>query len=113
VKFCPECESLLSPQKVGKRRKLVCRACGYTRSLTSKIKASYRIEEKIDHGPKEETLVIDEKLAKQRPMPTVRAICPKCGHKVAYYWQVQTRSGDEGMTTFYRCCDCHQTWREY
>lgn len=91
----------------------MCRFCGYTQSLTTKVKATYRIEEKIEHGPQEETLVIDEELAKQLPMPTVRAICPKCGCKVAYYWQVQTRSGDEGMTIFFRCQDCAQTWREY
>ncbi len=113
MKFCPDCQSLLTPKKVGKRKKLVCKLCGYTQPLTTKVKAAYRIKERIEHGPQDETVVIDEELAKQRPMPTVRAICPKCGHKLAYYWQVQTRSGDEGMTTFYRCYECSQTWREY
>ncbi|MFX1563813.1 MAG: transcription factor S [Promethearchaeota archaeon] len=111
--FCPECSSILTPQKKGKRRVLVCKRCGYTKRLSSKSKAEYRISDEISHGPEEEIVVIDEKLAEQHTMPTVRAVCPKCGHKVAEYWQVQTRSGDEGMTTFYRCVKCKKTWREY
>jgi DNA-directed RNA polymerase subunit M len=111
--FCPECSSILTPQKNGKSRILVCKSCGYTKRLSSKAKKKYKIADTINHGPEETIVVIDEKLAKQQSMPTVRAICPKCGHKIAYYWQVQTRSGDEGMTTFYRCVKCSQTWREY
>jgi len=48
-----------------------------------------------------------------KTMPTTRAECPKCGHKEAAYWQLQTRSADEGMTTFYRCLNCKYTWRAY
>jgi len=114
MEFCPECSSILSPQKTGKKKVLTCQNCGYTKRLTSKTKEKYRIGEKITHLPEnEETVVIDDKLLEQRTMPTVRAICPKCGNNEAYYWQVQTRSGDEGMTTFYRCVKCEQTWREY
>lgn len=113
MEFCPNCSSILSPEKNKKKKVLVCKNCGYTKRLTSKTKKKYRISDKITHGPDEETVVIDEELSEQRTMPTVRAICPKCGNKEAYYWQVQTRSGDEAMTTFYRCVKCRQTWREY
>lgn len=30
------------------------------------------------------------------------ATCPKCDNRRAYYYQVQTRSADEPMSTFYR-----------
>lgn len=40
-------------------------------------------------------------------------ICPKCGNDTAYTWIVQTRSGDEGPTVFYRCTKCGYTWRVY
>lgn len=30
--------------------------------------------------------------------------CPKCEHPRAYFMQIQTRSADEPMTTFYKCC---------
>nr|XP_022912631.1 DNA-directed RNA polymerase III subunit RPC10 [Onthophagus taurus] len=40
--------------------------------------------------------------------------CPKCSHGRAYFMQVQTRSADEPMTTFYRCCnqECSHNWRD-
>lgn len=42
------------------------------------------------------------------------AVCPKCGHGRAFFMQLQTRSADEPMTTFYRCCDhkCAHNWRD-
>ena len=40
------------------------------------------------------------------------AACPDCGHRRAYYTQVQTRSADEPMTIFYRCTACKHHWKE-
>eukprot|EP00438_Fugacium_kawagutii_P009483 Skav204856 [mRNA] locus=scaffold1883:169069:170282:- [translate_table: standard] len=39
---------------------------------------------------------------------------PKCGHDRAYFRQMQTRSADEPMTTFYsyRCTSCAHNWKE-
>ena len=39
--------------------------------------------------------------------------CPKCRHKKAYYWTVQTRAGDEAETKFLKCEKCSHTWRDY
>lgn len=113
--FCPKCSSLLTPQKgkQGQGRILVCPSCGHTQPLSPTGGDTYRVVDKIEHQPSEETVVITDEIAQQQTMPTVRMICPKCGHKVAYYWQLQTRKGDEGMTAFYRCVKCGQTWREY
>ncbi|KAK2161113.1 hypothetical protein LSH36_121g09042 [Paralvinella palmiformis] len=40
--------------------------------------------------------------------------CPKCSHKRAFFMQIQTRSADEPMTTFYKCCNmqCGHRWRD-
>lgn len=40
--------------------------------------------------------------------------CPKCEHPRAYFMQIQTRSADEPMTTFYKCCSpqCGHRWRD-
>ncbi|KAB0379244.1 hypothetical protein FD755_007028 [Muntiacus reevesi] len=40
--------------------------------------------------------------------------CPKCEHPRAYSMQLQTRSADEPMTTFYKCCNaqCGHCWRD-
>ena len=46
------------------------------------------------------------------PLPTEP--CPKCEHPRAYFMQIQTRSADEPMTTFYKCCNaqCGHRWRD-
>lgn len=38
--------------------------------------------------------------------------CYRCGHSRTYYYQIQTRSADEGMTTFYSCTDCGHRWKK-
>ena len=46
--------------------------------------------------------------------PTVKegAIqCHRCGTKKCFYYQMQTRSADEGMTTFYTCTECGNRWK--
>lgn len=42
------------------------------------------------------------------------AQCPvdTCGGTKAYFFQLQIRSADEPMTTFYKCCQCGHQWRE-
>ena len=42
----------------------------------------------------------------------VSANCPKCTNRRAYYQQLQIRSADEPMTTFYKCTECGFRWRE-
>lgn len=37
--------------------------------------------------------------------------CPECGNIQAYWWIVQTDSGDEPSTQFFRCTKCNHTWR--
>ena len=40
--------------------------------------------------------------------------CPKCDHDRAFFMQIQTRSADEPMTTFYKCCaaTCGYRWKD-
>jgi DNA-directed RNA polymerase III subunit RPC11 len=42
------------------------------------------------------------------------ADCPACSHNRAYFMQMQIRSADEPMTTFYRCANplCNHNWRD-
>ena len=48
------------------------------------------------------------------PVKSTAAVCPQCGHKEAFYRQMQLRSADEPMTTFYKCANlskCGHNWR--
>ncbi|MHA1409185.1 MAG: transcription factor S [Candidatus Odinarchaeia archaeon] len=107
--FCPECGGLLSPISANE---LKCRRCGYIVKLgdNNLEEKQLTIKTTINHGPKSKTYIVDQDL---KTMPTTKAECPKCKHKEAYYWQVQTRAGDEPSTTFFRCRKCGYTWREY
>jgi len=37
--------------------------------------------------------------------------CHKCGKNQTTYFQLQTRSADEPMTTFVTCCSCGNHWK--
>jgi len=102
MKFCPKCGFLLKP----KQDKLVCSNCGYEeeKGKEAKITTKEKIPEKIKTG-----ILKEEAMA----YPVTAATCPKCGHKEAYFWSVQTRAADEAETSFFRCTKCKHTWREY
>ena len=49
-------------------------------------------------------------------MPVIEAstdnfTCRKCKSKKCSYYQLQTRSADEPMTTFVTCIDCGKRWK--
>jgi transcription elongation factor S-II len=37
--------------------------------------------------------------------------CGKCGQRKTTYFQLQTRSADEPMTTFVQCVNCNARWK--
>lgn len=91
------------PRKDKRKTELVC-SCGYSAKKTEEI----ILKEKVDLGKKIE--VVDKRI---ETYPKTNEECPKCHHKEAYYWLVQTRAGDEAATRFFRCVKCNHTWREY
>lgn len=109
IPFCPKCGKMLSPSREGGSTKLVCKVCGYFEN-TAPIRG-IKVSQKISRPLQEATVVIKSETSKV--MPTIKALCPKCGHNEAYWWLVQTRRADEGSTRFYRCVKCGYTWREY
>ena len=58
-------------------------------------------------------VVIGKEDQKIKTNPTTAIQCPKCDNNLAYTWQVQTRSADEGATQFFRCTKCNYTFRLY
>ncbi len=103
VKFCPECKSILKIEVRDNEVYYVC-SKGHYEEKASSNKITKRVN-------RENKVVV---IANQVRAETITKIrCPKCGHDEAYTWIVQTRSGDEGPTIFYRCTRCSHTWRVY
>ena len=100
MEFCPKCGAVL----IQKRKKDGCARCNYL--VKGKIKLT--TSEKI--GEKKEVAIIKKET---QTFPIIKEKCKECGNDKAYFWTVQTRSGDEAETKFFRCTKCEHTWREY
>ncbi|KAK0407481.1 hypothetical protein QR680_019218 [Steinernema hermaphroditum] len=105
--FCPECGSLLQLDNSGEVNRFLCPSCPYalpvTRMISSKFCPKLKDLDEVLGGPSawENAQITDER-------------CPRCSHDRAYFMQLQTRSADEPMTTFYRCAnkECAHRWKE-
>lgn len=93
----------MKPKKKNGKKVMEC-SCGYSTEKVEKTK----IEEKAKQ--KKDVEVVEEK---KEGHPLVEKECPKCGHKKAYFWEVQTRASDEPATQFFKCEKCKHTWRHY
>ena len=69
-------------------------------------------------NPEKWTPLIEDKKIRDKNMynPQIDAntdnfTCGKCKSKRCSYYQLQTRSGDEPMTTFVTCIDCGSRWK--
>jgi transcription factor S len=103
MEFCPKCGSVL----IQKRKNDGCARCGYS----AKGKAKIKLSEKTNVEGKKEIAVV--KQSDTEVLPEISAACKQCGNNKAFFWTVQTRSGDEAETKFFRCTKCGYTWREY
>lgn len=101
MEFCPKCGAVL----IQKRKNEGCPRCSYTAKGKIKITSSEKIEDK------KEVAVLSSK--DSQVLPIVGEKCKKCGNGKAFFWTVQTRSGDEAETKFFKCTKCEHTWREY
>ena len=93
------------PKREESRKLLVC-SCGYK---TKEIGQATIRERVIKKGKSVEVVEKGE----LEILPKTNAECPKCSHKTAYFWLVQTRAGDEPETKFLKCEKCGHTWRDY
>lgn len=105
--FCPDCGTYLTIEVGESSHQFACRTCPY----------EYRVKRKVVSRKYPKLKEVDEVLSDASSWENVDATnekCPKCEHPRAYFMQMQTRSADEPMTTFYRCCnkDCAYRWKE-
>jgi DNA-directed RNA polymerase subunit M len=101
MEFCPKCGAVL----VQKKKNEGCPRCSYSVKGKLKISASEKIDEI------QEIAVVSKKDA--QVLPIVGEKCKECANEKAFFWTVQTRSGDEAETKFFKCTKCEFTWREY
>ena len=108
MKFC-KCGGILLPSKDAKGKiSFKCRKCHKTaRNVKDEPTV---ISRKINTKKGIPVIDMDKHVEK---MSTISAICPKCNHDRAMWWLVQTRSGDEAATKFFKCVKCGHQWREY
>ncbi len=101
MQFCPKCGAVL----ILKTKNYGCPRCSYS----TKEKVNLTSSEKSEI--KNEIPVIKEKDSETNPI--VEEECPKCKHKKAYFWTMQTRSSDEAETKFFKCVKCGLIRRDY
>ena len=111
MQFCEKCGTKLKYKqiKIGDISfpGLACEKCGfYTRieKLMAKTEES---------ASRTYIKVLGDEADEIKTLPTTTIECPKCDNTNAYWWFLQTRSGDEPPTQFYRCTKCNYTWRFY
>jgi len=120
--FCPSCSNMLTitplpPHQLAPedsasahKNRFECRTCPYQMVLDRRyyerkdfdLKAAESAEEVL--GGAESWKNVDRS--------KVRCKNETCDSTEAYFRQVQIRSADEPMTTFYKCVKCGQDWRE-
>uniref|UniRef100_A0A6M2DJL9 DNA-directed RNA polymerase subunit n=1 Tax=Xenopsylla cheopis TaxID=163159 RepID=A0A6M2DJL9_XENCH len=108
VLFCPTCGNFLIVREVpGGALRYCCYTCPFVCPLFSHL--GLKIYPKL----KELTHVMGGAAAWEN-VDSTDAVCPACGNGRAYFMQMQTRSADEPMTTFYKCCNhsCGHNWKE-
>ncbi|MHB8568148.1 MAG: transcription factor S [Nitrososphaerales archaeon] len=109
MKFCPNCGTRMRFKAQKPSPILICEKCGKTLEAESSVTRPELIESDNASTIK----VLGDKEEKIKTMPTTNVECPKCGHNTAFWWFLQTRSGDEPPTQFFRCEKCSYTWRQY
>lgn len=103
--FCPTCANLLVISSETGYNKWACNTCPYEFPITKQMTSRTRMKRKeVD-----DVLGGDEMW---KHADSTDASCDKCNNSRAFFYQLQIRSADEPMTTFYRCTKCHYQWRE-
>lgn len=102
MEFCPECGAMMFPNN----NVLKCNSCGYIKEDSDNN--DYKVSKKIEAEETVKMLGEDVDVG-----PRTEETCPECGHNIATYKLLQTRSADEAPTRIFTCVKCKHTWRAY
>ena len=107
--FCPTCGNvLLVKTNMNDCLRFWCRTCAYSFPLK---------EQRLTITESFNRRKIDDVLGGEdawKDVAKTDARCPSesCNSRMAFFRQMQIRSADEPMTTFYRCVECTRQWKE-
>ncbi|CAM9827454.1 unnamed protein product [Chrysoparadoxa australica] len=108
--FCPTCHNLLMVESTtpgGRGQRFCCQTCPYIHYLGKGGKVAKKLK-LVKKG-------LDDILGGEEAWTNVdktETKCPACDHGEAFFNQIQLRSADEPMTTFYKCVKCKHQWNE-
>ena len=103
--FCPICGNLLLIEEATNGMRFCCPTCPFLHDIDKKYTSKAKLKAKeLDSvfGGTDAWENVDRTQAK----------CPHCGNGEAYFMQIQIRSADEPMTTFYKCVRCSERWND-
>ncbi|KAG7527559.1 hypothetical protein FFLO_06811 [Filobasidium floriforme] len=103
--FCPYCSNFLTIEVHEGTNRWRCNSCPYIFGITKQMTSRTHFDRKE----------VDDVMGGEEGWKNVdqgEAQCPKCDSTRAYFRQLQIRSADEPMTTFLRCVQCKEQWRE-
>lgn len=105
MKFCPRCANLLLLTDSFSEVVYTCPTCTFSAPIEEEEAFPLSLRQKE----------VDDVLGGPDAWKNVdrtEAKCTQCDHNQAFYMQVQIRSADEPMTTFYKCCSCKHQWND-
>ena len=105
MRFCPACGNLLLIDEGSAGMRYFCPTCPYAHNINKTYSSSLKLKKKA----------VDDILGGSDAWDNVdrtSARCPHCSHDTAYFMQIQIRSADEPMTTFYKCVSCKKQWND-
>jgi len=104
--FCPVCGTLLLIEsEAGEGLRFYCQTCPYINIIGNRLGKSVQ---------NLQTKEVDDVVGGEawETAQKTETPCPKCGHNLAYFYELQTRSADEPMTIFFRCEKCAHQWQQ-
>ncbi|KAF2456006.1 hypothetical protein BDY21DRAFT_65688 [Lineolata rhizophorae] len=114
--FCPACSNMLvvarapltEPGEAFRGRNCFeCRTCPYRYVLDRRY-----AERKVMPRKEVEDIMGGAKAWENVDKTHVQCPNDRCNGGEAFFFQVQIRSADEPMTSFYKCTTCGKQWRE-
>lgn len=103
--------NLKDPKNPDFRRKVLLGDVMVERLVTMSTAEMASDERKQENKKLEEKALFDCERGQESKATTDQFKCGRCGQRKTTYYQMQTRSADEPMTTYVTCTNCHNRWK--